>query len=75
MARSHKSSVPVVLSPDEHQTWARWQRSTTMGARLAQLGKILLLLAAGSSQSNVAQPAPLLHQITVPRAWVGARSP
>ena len=45
----------MVLSPEEHQTLERWQRATTIASGLARRGKIILLLAAGSSQSAVAQ--------------------
>lgn len=67
MARGRKSSLRVVLSPDERQTLERWQRSTTMAAGLARRGKILLLLAAGYSQSAVAQVVGV--QRTVVRKW------
>jgi Winged helix-turn helix len=67
MARGRKSSWRMVLSPDECQTLERWQRSTTIAAGLARRGKILLLLAAGSSQSAVAQVVGV--QRTVVRKW------
>ena len=67
MARGRKSSLRIVLSPDERQTLERWQRSTTIAAGLARRGKILLLLAAGSSQSAVAQAVGV--QRTVVRHW------
>jgi Winged helix-turn helix len=67
MARGRKSSLRIVLSPDERQTVERWQRSTTMAAGLARRGKILLLLAAGSSPSDVAQMVGV--QRTVVRKW------
>jgi hypothetical protein len=66
MARRRKSSLRMVLSPDERHTLARWQRSTTLAAGLARRGKMRLLLAAGSSQSAVAQvvgvPRPVGRQ-------------
>ncbi|MGH8069410.1 MAG: helix-turn-helix domain-containing protein [Candidatus Entotheonellia bacterium] len=55
MARGRKSSLHIVLSPAERATLERWQRSTTIAAGLARRGKLLLLLAAGHSQSSVAQ--------------------
>ena len=55
MARGRKSSLHIILSPEEHQTLERWQRATTITAGLARRAKIILLLAAGYSQSNVAQ--------------------
>ena len=55
MARGRKSSLPIVLAPEERQTLERWQRATPMTAGLARRGKIILRLAAGSSQSAAAQ--------------------
>jgi Helix-turn-helix domain len=67
MARGRKSSLRIVLSPEERQTLDRWQRSTTIAAGLARRGKIILLLAAGHSQSYVAQAVGV--QRTVIRKW------
>ena len=67
MARGRKSSLCLVLAPEERQTLERWQRSTTIAAGLARRGKIILLLAAGSSQSAVAQAVGV--QRTVVRHW------
>ena len=39
MARGRKSSLRIVLSPEEHQTLERWQRSTTITAGRARRGK------------------------------------
>ena len=64
MARGRKSSWHIVLSSEEHQTLARWQRATTLTAGSARRGKIVLLLAAEYSQSAV---APL---VGVPRTAV-----
>src|SRR2546430_16821100 len=55
MARGRKSSLRIVLSPEERQTLDRWQRSTTIAPGLVRRGKIILLLAAGHSQFHVAQ--------------------
>src|SRR6266850_4008002 len=57
----------MVLAPEERQTLERWQRSTTIAAGLARRGKMILLLAAGSSQSAVAQAVGV--QRTVVRQW------
>ena len=57
----------MVLSPEEHATLERWQRSTTIAAGLVRRGKISLLLAAGSSQSDVAQVVGV--QRPVVRKW------
>ena len=67
MARGRKSSLRIVLAPEERQTLERWQRSTTIAAGLARRGKIILLLAAGSSQSAVAQAVGV--QRPVVRHW------
>ena len=67
MARGRKSSLRIVLSTEEQQTLERWQRSTTIAAGLVRRGKILLLLAAGHSQSDVAQAVGV--QRTVVRQW------
>jgi hypothetical protein len=55
MARGRKSSLRIVLAPEERQTLERWQRPTTLAAGLARRGKIILLPVAGYSQSGVAQ--------------------
>ena len=67
MARGRKSSLHIVLAPEERQTLERWQRATTMAAGLARRGRIILLLAAGASQSVVAQAVGV--QRTVVRHW------
>jgi Winged helix-turn helix len=67
MARGRKSSLRIVLSPEEQATLERWQRSTTVAAGLVRRGKIILLLAAGSSQSDVAQVVGV--QRPVVRKW------
>jgi hypothetical protein len=67
MARGRKSSLRMVLSPEERETLERWQRSTTRAAGLARRGKIVLLLAAGHAHSHVAQAVGV--QRTVVRTW------
>jgi hypothetical protein len=67
MARGRKSSLHIFLSPEERQTLERWERATTITAGLARRGKIILLLAAGSSQSAAAQAVGV--QRTVVRHW------
>jgi transposase len=67
MARGRRSSWRMALSPAEHQTLERWQRSTTIAAGLARRGKIILLLVAGYSQSDVAQSVGV--QRAVVRTW------
>jgi hypothetical protein len=67
MVRGRKSSLRIVLSPEERQTLERWQRSTTIAAGRARRGKIVLLLADGASQSDAAQVVGV--QRTVVRKW------
>mgnify|MGYP003408500753 CR=1 FL=1 len=67
MARGRKSSLRIVLSAEEHDTLQHWQRSTTLAAGLARRGRIILLLAAGHSQSDVAQVVGV--QRPVVRKW------
>lgn len=67
MARGRKSSLRILLSSEEHDTLEHWQRSTTIAAGLARRGKIILLLAAGRSQSDVAGSVGV--QRTVVRKW------
>jgi hypothetical protein len=54
MARGRKSSLHIVLAPEERETVERWQRSTTIAAGLARRGKMILLLADRHSQSQAA---------------------
>ena len=67
MARGRKSSLRILLSSEERDTLEHWQRSTTIAAGLARRGKIILLLAAGRSQSDVAGSVGV--QRTVVRKW------
>jgi Winged helix-turn helix len=67
MARGRKSSLRIVLSPAEQETLERWQRSTTVAAGLARRGKLILLLAAGCAQSDVAQMVGVQRGIV--RKW------
>ena len=55
MARGRKSSWCMALSPQERDTLQHWQRSTSIAAGLVRRGRIILLLAAGHSPSDVAQ--------------------
>ena len=67
MARGRKSSLRIVLSPEERTTLERWQRSTTVAAGLVRRGKIILLLDAGYSHSDVGRSVGV--QRTVVRKW------
>jgi transposase len=57
----------MVLSAEERHTLEHWQRSTTLTAGLVRRGKIILLVAAGSSHSHLAQAVGV--QRTVVRKW------
>jgi winged helix-turn helix protein len=67
MARGRKSSIRLVLSPEERTTLEHWQRSPTMPAGLVRRGRIILLLADGYSHTQVARLVPV--QRTVVRKW------
>lgn len=67
MARGRKSALVIQLSPEERQTLEHWQRSTTMAAGLVRRGRMILLLAAGHSHSQVARLVRV--QRTVVRKW------
>jgi hypothetical protein len=57
----------MVLSSEEQQTLERWPRATTLAAGWVRRGRMVLLLAAGVSQSAVA-PAVGVPR-TVVRPW------
>src|SRR6266480_2779731 len=57
----------MLLSSEARDTLEHWQRSTTIAAGLARRGKIVLLLASGHSQSDVAGSVGV--QRTVVRTW------
>lgn len=64
MARGRTSSLVILLSTEERETLEHWQRSTTIAAGLARRARIILLLAAGTSQAKVA------HMVDVQRCVV-----
>jgi len=47
MARGRKTALTIDLTADEHKTLTAWQQSTTIRARRAKRGRIILLLAEG----------------------------
>lgn len=55
MASGRHSSLRIQLTVDERQTLERWQRSTTIHARRARRGRMLLLLAAQVPVSDIAR--------------------
>src|SRR3989442_10383251 len=58
----HAAANHLGLSCTERETLERWQRSTTMAAGLARQGRIVLLLVAGHSQTDVAQMVGVQRQ-------------
>jgi hypothetical protein len=54
MARGRHSALTIQLTADERQTLERWQRSTTIHAKRARRGRILLLLATQMPVSQIA---------------------
>ena len=67
MAAAASPHEALLLSSEERGTLEHWQRSTTIAAGLARRGKMILLLAAGHSQSDVAGSVGV-HR-TVVRKW------
>jgi Winged helix-turn helix len=47
MARGRTTSFTIRLTPAQRQTLLAWQRATTVPARLARRGRLILLLADG----------------------------
>ena len=54
MARGRKTALAVQLTPAERQTLLVWQRSTTISAGRARRGRMILLVAAGMSITDIA---------------------
>ena len=54
MARGRKTALAVQLTPAERQTLLVWQRSTTISAGRARRGRMILLVAAGRSITDIA---------------------
>ena len=54
MARGRKTALAVQLTPAERQTLLGWQRSTPISAGRARRGRMILLVAAGMSITDIA---------------------
>ena len=54
MARGRTTSLTIRLTPAERQTLLAWQRATTISAGRARRGRIISLLAAQMSISDIA---------------------
>lgn len=59
MQRGFKTQIVIVLSNEQREELARWQRCTTMRAGLVRRGQVILLLAAGIPIARVAHLAGL----------------
>ena len=55
MAQGRRTSVAVELTSEDRQTLEAWQRSTTIMAGPARRGRIILMLADGSSVTDIAR--------------------
>ena len=55
MARGRKTTLVISLTPEEHDELQSWQPSTTMRAGLVRRARIILLLAEGTSISDVSR--------------------
>jgi Winged helix-turn helix len=54
MARGRKTSFTIRLTPAERLTLLTWQRSTTISAGVARRGRLLLLVADGTTITGAA---------------------
>jgi CRP-like cAMP-binding protein len=59
MARGRKTSFTIRLTPSERRTLLTWQRATTIPARFARRGRILLLRADGMTITAIARTVGL----------------
>ena len=53
--RGRKSSLTIVLTPEDRAEIERWQRATTCHAGLARRGRVLLLLERGETLKEAAR--------------------
>jgi hypothetical protein len=68
MPRGRKTSFTIHLTPAERQTLMAWQRATAIPASLARRGRILLLLADGTTITDVAATVGMSRKNTY--KWV-----
>ena len=54
MVQGRKTSLTIHLAPAERQTLLAWQRATSVSAGLARRGRIILLLADGTTVTDTA---------------------
>ena len=55
MARGRKTALTIRLTPAQRQTLLAWQRSTAISAGRARRGRMILLVAAGMSITDIAE--------------------
>jgi DNA-directed RNA polymerase specialized sigma24 family protein len=53
--RGRKSSLTIVLTPEDRAEIEHWQRATTCHAGLARRGRVLLLLEQGATLKEAAR--------------------
>jgi hypothetical protein len=69
MARGRKTSLTITLTPEERQTLLAWQRSTTIRIGLLRRARIILLLAAGVSITDIAAMVGINRRYVYKWAW------
>ena len=69
MVRGRKTNLVVCLTPEERDILESWRRSTTIRAGLARRGRIILLMAEGTSISHVSRTVGIRRRFIY--KWVG----
>jgi transposase len=54
MARGHKTSLTIRLTPTQRRTLLAWQRATTIAAGRARRARMIVLVAAGMPITDIA---------------------
>jgi transposase len=54
MVQGRKTSLTIRLTPTERQTLLAWQQATTVSAGVARRARIILLLADGTTITDIA---------------------
>jgi hypothetical protein len=55
MSSNHKTTISIILTPEEKELLQSWQRSTTICSGLAKRGRVILMLAADTPISHIAR--------------------
>ncbi len=69
MVRGRKTNLVVCLTTEERDILESWRRSTTIRAGLARRGRIILLMAEGTSISHVSRTVGIRRRFIY--KWVG----